>query len=626
MSLSPSRLEQLRHTNQVPSDEEVEDILELVAASQNHIKSYTIDVSVDLADDASDKLHSRLKAIRDFTQHQQLLSPARRIPQEIIAEIISHIIDEGDDSLAGAHCLPFTQVCRLWRAAFRPLLPSAGTFLCPRGTITSSSRIKDIVQAFNSFLDSLPSPSSRFSLIIRDTLTRGDVPATGVRSTLMDGFLVHADRIFSLQLSLDPSVFAELHQRLTNQLDNLLILKLTISGTLGAYAGSLNAFESAKSLQLIELISPMKILIKLPINQLVSYKEHSLGSGIMVGHVLQHAPNLKCLEHTAHTRIAHPYYLSQWSEKPKALKALSLMTYNMGDQYSRYVDYEWTEDGPLQRDPDFFIPCFRLPNVEEIRIRDPDRNAIPGLIHLLKFSSPCGGSFLSLTKLVICGLRYHPLQLHKLLTLTPNLTYLEYNDIVNQYMEFLGILSQKPLAVNRLDTLIIHNAHKASSVQDFVVSRWEAFSASECERLVTVKLLYRDPQNALRMGAGLGLPPIDRGDLDVLVQSLEGLTGRFIKLTKKKSGSLEVSSFFRRSATISAQEEERKAQEVLVQLMNISPLNVKLTYIHTLHSFSLAYRSAATQLEDWQSNATLTQISVAPGSRPLLVGCRRPSG
>ncbi|KAF9049100.1 hypothetical protein BJ165DRAFT_1593042 [Panaeolus papilionaceus] len=385
-------------------------------------------------------------------------------------------------------------------------------------------------------------------------------------------------------MTLEATVFFSLAERLTNQLNNLQVLKLTISGNPGKYAGNLHLFESAKSLRHLELISPMTLLINFPVSQVVSYKERSLAD-IKVKHMLQYGPKLKRLVHVSRTPVSNPYFLDPWIDNPRQLTSLDLRAYNVDASYTRSVDHEWS-DKIVDWTPHhhFAIPSISLPHLRDIRIRDPDRNLIPSLVHLIQNSS--SGPSLTITKLALCGLRCQDGQLYKLLTLTPNLTHLEYNDIST--IDTI-LLSTKPFQVPLLQTLIIHNASSVRDFRDFVCNR--NAQDSLCQPLNVVRLLYQNPDEAYRQltQVNFGLystSPV----LQSNILRLKALTDSYSQGAKKRSTRKESQSIFRRMLSTPQQDDNLEAFEALAELEAVvisDPFTIKLDYIHALNSFSL---------------------------------------
>lgn len=107
----PERLGHLR----VPSTSEAVAIKEIVSVSQSSIVKINeyitqLETTIHQLTVQKDALHTCIR------EHKALLSPARRIPTEILAHIFNECIDQNNDIQEGKSPLLLSQVCRRWRS------------------------------------------------------------------------------------------------------------------------------------------------------------------------------------------------------------------------------------------------------------------------------------------------------------------------------------------------------------------------------------------------------------------------------------------------------------------------------------------------------------------------------
>ncbi|KAF9049097.1 hypothetical protein BJ165DRAFT_1526476 [Panaeolus papilionaceus] len=567
---------ELLGSNEEPDDTQLQDIRALVSGFQRDLMGYGSAKASTLI-----TFSSALQSLQYYTQYQIPLSPIRRLPNEILICIFRHCLSLEKHEL-GVGLTPLTQVCRHWRILVRPILASCGTFAVHRGVLKSSNRSNDALASFRDFLGSLPSRhQSPFSLIISDS-----IEGNNFRNPLLDAILMQSRRFVYLKISINFSALNGVTGRLINGVNNLRSLTLDIPGKAGDYGGYLYVFDSAKQLQYVEVTTPMTMLLKLPVNRLLSYKECSLG-GVNVPHVLQYGAVLKELAFTIHRPAFTPFELDVGSDVPKALQSLDLRTYNfdeattgwMGSINSKVTDHDVDLNGSSVR-------CI-LPYLRSIRLRDPYRNVTVGLHRTITVS--CAGPSSRLTRIALCGSRAYAGDLADLLHLTPNLRYLEYRHISRVDLVSMIPDGTSKVRAPKLETLVIHDAGVGivSALQDLVAARRSP--SFEGEMLRRVRLLYGGTKGKEAIERALGASPAsENGELEASILRLLGIIKN---LEAPKDGW----SFFQRILPSSLRRGETQSIVGVLHDLEAVPLSdpgaLELTHIHTLNNFSLIYRN-----------------------------------
>ncbi|THU96185.1 hypothetical protein K435DRAFT_664919, partial [Dendrothele bispora CBS 962.96] len=116
-----SRFQSVLHTNHVPSPSEITEIRDLLRAPEQELMQ--IDAEIAKLQSQVAKLQSRRVILDTFvTAHRALLSPIRRIPNEILAEVFVMCLPQSVQSSiyypsTGVDKAPliFTRVCKTWR-------------------------------------------------------------------------------------------------------------------------------------------------------------------------------------------------------------------------------------------------------------------------------------------------------------------------------------------------------------------------------------------------------------------------------------------------------------------------------------------------------------------------------
>ncbi|PPR02180.1 hypothetical protein CVT24_011368 [Panaeolus cyanescens] len=499
-STSPGK-DELYRTNDEPDEVQLDRLTAIVSRNKDQILSVIPFVGYGTT---SYDYTAAITGLQQYTRHKPLLSPIRRIPNEILAKVFQELIIHRHDELE-ADALAVAQVCRRWRDLIRPLLPSAGTFVVPRGTNNSSSRMKQALIEFNAYTPQEAPPK------------------------FTDGrYLWAMSSLFSLSLSIDPSTFTTLTGLLINRLHELRRLRLEVVGQPNKYAGYLYVFESAKCLRYVELRTKMKILIKFPVGQLVECKEVSHDEG----KILQRgARMLRKLDLTIHTPAFTPFTLDQGFDTPRILESLDVKMYDIvtsGSDLSKHVRSSGTSIRKAAEDCiDFYEAAddlsitirSNLPRLRQLRIRDPYRNVYTGIQQLITISAPnTPGTSSTLTRLALCGTRPNPSEVCRLLSLTPNLLYLECGDIPN--IDLFLLNEDKPLPVPKLEEIVIHDAalENLFGLDKFVASRMKLSRRT----LRSVRLLYSNPQHRERAESRLSISTPDHDPtLETIIERLE---------------------------------------------------------------------------------------------------------
>ncbi|KAK7031038.1 hypothetical protein VNI00_013828 [Paramarasmius palmivorus] len=122
-----SRFEHAFHTNYAPSQEELREIEDLVSAPEEKIQ---------LLNEKISQLQAERDGLQSFIDnHRALLSPARRLPRDILAEIFLHCLPTDRLPSCDGRKAPLvlTTICRFWReiAVTTPRLWRAIHFIIP---------------------------------------------------------------------------------------------------------------------------------------------------------------------------------------------------------------------------------------------------------------------------------------------------------------------------------------------------------------------------------------------------------------------------------------------------------------------------------------------------------------
>lgn len=124
-------------TNYAPKDEEFKKISQLIVEPLEQLRS--LDTEISKLQRSIDELSAKRKQLNDFiVPHQALLSPIRRIPQEVLREIFVQCLPTGHDSVMSCQDTPLLlgRVCSSWRSISRdtPMLWSSIFISIPEPT------------------------------------------------------------------------------------------------------------------------------------------------------------------------------------------------------------------------------------------------------------------------------------------------------------------------------------------------------------------------------------------------------------------------------------------------------------------------------------------------------------
>ncbi|KAJ7283852.1 hypothetical protein C8J57DRAFT_1498855 [Mycena rebaudengoi] len=111
-----SPIRHLLYTNFVPSDAQCNDIRTLVSDAEETVAAMDSDIA-DLRAAVDKLLTQREKLCADISAHQALVTPARRLPRDIIQELFAACLPADRNPVMDASDAPIilTQICRSWR-------------------------------------------------------------------------------------------------------------------------------------------------------------------------------------------------------------------------------------------------------------------------------------------------------------------------------------------------------------------------------------------------------------------------------------------------------------------------------------------------------------------------------
>ncbi|TFK37592.1 hypothetical protein BDQ12DRAFT_684941 [Crucibulum laeve] len=113
LSFSEDRL----RTNYIPSENEVKAIKQLLAAPSERLAF--LDGEISRVQTLLDKLsHERDTLTESISAHRALLSPARRLPEDVLREIFLHCLPTTHNSVMSEYAAPLIlgQICSMWRS------------------------------------------------------------------------------------------------------------------------------------------------------------------------------------------------------------------------------------------------------------------------------------------------------------------------------------------------------------------------------------------------------------------------------------------------------------------------------------------------------------------------------
>ncbi|CAA7270289.1 unnamed protein product [Cyclocybe aegerita] len=455
------------------------------------------------------KDYKHVGALQTFIREgYSIISPVRRLPVELIREIMIHTAHDPCPDLDNPPYL-LGHVCRLWRVASLsiPLLHSTIPHLR--------------LQKYND--------TSAFSQHLLQVIPK--VPFYSFKLSNLSGPDIHpmANLYFqtskswkSAFITADPSALEPKSTRLVrSNVPMLESLRLHVATKRpnSRYAGQCYAFENAPCLREAEIKCSTVFFLKLPWKQLTKYKEHSgraIGIPLIIfdGNPIEHLTYITAQPSSLLVHI-----------NPATLPRLT------------HLDIRLYHDSSIS-----ILPRLTLPSLHNIRVRDPGTTRLfQGIVNLvIRSGNP--GAKLNLLRLAIYTQPPKPLELVHLLLHTPHLIDLECNNIPSEDLAQITMLTIRslpgqPSLIPRLRKLTIYSpsASTFDSINKLIDSRSKKNTPqSDHSPLEVVRLVFADAPTCEE--ASSALDGVARADNRRAYEDLSGLlTELDVLITSYKS-------------------------------------------------------------------------------------------
>ncbi|KAJ6561860.1 hypothetical protein B0H19DRAFT_894253, partial [Mycena capillaripes] len=111
-----SPFKEILHTNTIPSDTDCQRIRELLVGPQKEVAELT--AKIECLQDLISQLSKKRDQLNDFiTPHLALISPTRRLPADVVAEVFAACLPADRNAIMSSAEAPLLlcHVCRAWR-------------------------------------------------------------------------------------------------------------------------------------------------------------------------------------------------------------------------------------------------------------------------------------------------------------------------------------------------------------------------------------------------------------------------------------------------------------------------------------------------------------------------------
>jgi hypothetical protein len=371
-----------------------------------------------------------LACVHFLEEHKGLLSPVRRLPYEILAQMF----DVCANDLESCWTVPpwtLAHVSRRWRAVALSLPEIWGVVPPIRLSM------KDKGKKFIPLLRELLHRSGEHPLSLHVSSDEVGI----VNHPIFQLLITHCMRWRTVVMELEVRDFQALTQFIRRRLSSLYSLKLVVRMPHdGDYV--LEPFSIAPMLREVEIDCP-RIQLLLPWEQLTRYTERSTDP-IGVLQVLSVSSEMNYFSYSTRAIIDIQGHLEPMTLTK--ITTLHLTFYN-----------QWVSGTSI-------IASLTLPALSDLHVRSLNTSLVDDLIHMT-LRSKCVLQKLSIHSLPVKG------GLTRILLFTPFLTEFKCNDFVNDDIERLRAIPGSPSLAPRLRKLVIQSDTPMRELNEMIFSR-----------------------------------------------------------------------------------------------------------------------------------------------------------
>lgn len=434
-------------SNQELNDTEVTRILQAINGAERDVAELVQQIKTNPRDLGIRRRYSA--CVQFLEEHRGLLSPVRRLPYELLAQIFGFCANDPQPCWT-APAWTLAHVSRRWRAV-----------------ALSFPEIWGVVPPIRL---SMKDKGKKFIPLLRELLHRsGEHPLSLHVSSDEDGvvnhpifqlLITHCMRWRTVVMELEVKDFQALTQFIRRRLSSLYSLKLAVRMPhVGDYV--LEPFSIAPMLREVEIDCP-RIQLLLPWEQLTRYTERSTDP-IGVIQVLNISSDVNYFSYS--TRAVFPIQGHLEPMSLAKLTTLHLTFYN-----------PWLSSTSI-------MASLTLPSLTDLHIRSLNTSLVDDLIDIT-LRSKCVLQKLSIHSSPVKG------GITRILLFTPFLTEFKCNEFVKDDIERLHAIPGIPSLAPRLRKLVIQSDTPMRELNDMLLSR---HSGAENVALESLTLIFTSP-------------------------------------------------------------------------------------------------------------------------------------